>query len=104
MRRALCAHELSNPRLPRKAPTELTAVVTVPQTDSGGRGEYPKALERTHPKELGKITTVTSGEGRPAVGERPRVSKRALVAEKSGVATVYQKHRTLLSRKTTYRV
>ena len=55
MRRALRAHELSDPRLPRKAPTELTAVVSVPQTDSGGRGEYPKALERTHPKELGKI-------------------------------------------------
>ena len=55
MRRAPCAHELSDPRLPRKAPTELTAMVSVPQTDSGGRGEYPKALERTHPKELGKI-------------------------------------------------
>ena len=37
------------------APTELTAVVSVPQTDSGGREEYSKALERTHPKELGKI-------------------------------------------------
>ena len=55
MRRALRAHELSDPMLPRKAPTKLTAVVSVPQTDSGGRGEYPKALERTHPKELGKI-------------------------------------------------
>ena len=56
MRRALCAHELSNPRLPRKAPTKLTAVVSVPQTDSGGRGEYPKARERTLAKELGKMT------------------------------------------------
>ena len=28
---------------------------TVPQTDTGGRGEYPKALERTQVKELGKI-------------------------------------------------
>ena len=55
MRRALRAHELSDPMLPRKTPPELTPVVSVPQTDSGGRGEYPKALERTHPKELGKI-------------------------------------------------
>jgi hypothetical protein len=28
MRRAPCAHELSDPRLPRKAPTELTAMVS----------------------------------------------------------------------------
>jgi hypothetical protein len=55
MRRALCAHELDNPRLPRKSSVELTTVVSVPQTDSGGREEYSKALERTHPKELGKI-------------------------------------------------
>ena len=55
MRRALCAHELSDPTLPRKAPTELTAVVSVPQTDSGGREEYSKARERTLVKELGKF-------------------------------------------------
>ncbi len=42
--------------LPRKAPVELIAVVTVPETDTGGRGEYPKALERTLLKELGKMT------------------------------------------------
>ena len=51
-----CAHKLSNPMLPRKAPVELIAVATVPQTDTGGRGEYPKALERTLLKELGKMT------------------------------------------------
>ena len=51
-----CAHKLDNSQLPRKAPVELTAVVPVPQTDTGGRGEDPKALERTHPKELGKMT------------------------------------------------
>ncbi len=54
MRRALCAHELGDPQLPRKAPVELTAVATVPQTDTGGRGEYPKAHERTLLKELAK--------------------------------------------------
>jgi hypothetical protein len=51
-----CSRELSDPKLPRKAPVELTAVATVPQTDTGGRGEYPKALERTLLKELGKMT------------------------------------------------
>src|SRR5215475_3248424 len=51
-----CSHKLGDPKLPRKAPAELTPVVTVPQTDTGGRGEYPKALERTLPKELGKMT------------------------------------------------
>ena len=28
---------------------------TVPQTDTGGQGENPKALEKTLVKELGKI-------------------------------------------------
>lgn len=28
---------------------------TVPQTDTGGQGENPKALERTRVKELGKM-------------------------------------------------
>ena len=30
-------------------------IVPVPQTDTGGQGEYPKARERTLVKELGKI-------------------------------------------------
>ena len=55
-RRAPCAHKLGDPLLPRKAPTESTPVVTVPETDTGGRGENPKALERTLLKELGKMT------------------------------------------------
>jgi len=33
---------------------EVSAIV--PQTDSGGRGEYPKVFERILVKELGKIT------------------------------------------------
>src|SRR5687768_1224094 len=45
-----CACKRGDPPLPRKAPVELTARSTVPQTDTGGRGEYPKALERTLPK------------------------------------------------------
>ena len=51
-----CAHKLGDPTLPRKAPAEPIAVATVPQTDTGGRVEYPKAFERTLLKELGKMT------------------------------------------------
>ena len=32
------------------------ATKTVPQTDTGGRDENSKALERTQEKELGKLT------------------------------------------------
>ena len=34
----------------------LQVTTTVPQTDTGGLGENPKALERTRVKELGKLT------------------------------------------------
>ena len=51
-----CARKLDHSQLSRKAPVESTTVATVPQTDTGGRGEYPKALERTLLKELGKMT------------------------------------------------
>ena len=47
---------MNDSTLPRKAAAELTTVVTVPQTDTGRRGEYPKALEATLVKELGKLT------------------------------------------------
>ena len=40
--------------LPRKASMEVSHL-SVPQTDTGRRGEYPKALELTLVKELGKI-------------------------------------------------
>ena len=52
--------------VPRKA-SKLQSYETVPQTDTGGRDEYSKALERTREKELGNI--VTSEEGVPLVGE-----------------------------------
>ena len=45
----------SDSPLPRKAAHGAT-VVTVPQTDSGGRDEYSKARERTLVKELCKLT------------------------------------------------
>jgi hypothetical protein len=40
--------------VPRKA-SKLQSNATVPQTDTGGRDEYSKALERTREKELGKL-------------------------------------------------
>ncbi len=40
--------------LPRKTSMEVLSLI-VPQTDTGRRGEYPKVLERTVVKELGKI-------------------------------------------------
>ena len=43
-------------RLPRKAAYCVESLVTVPQTDSGGRVENTKALERSQVKELGKLT------------------------------------------------
>ncbi len=48
-------HEVIDPMLPRKASKGVVSV-TVPQTDTGRRVEYTKALERTLVKELGKLT------------------------------------------------
>ena len=46
--------QLSNSMLPRKAAGRAYRP-TVPETDTGRRGEDPKALERTLVKELGKL-------------------------------------------------
>jgi hypothetical protein len=55
MRFELLLETLGDPMLPRKAAYGATFVIVL-QTDSGGRGEYPKARERTLVKELGKMT------------------------------------------------
>lgn len=47
--------EVVDPRLPRKA-SKRDMIQTVPQTNTGGRVEQTKALERTLVKELGKMT------------------------------------------------
>ena len=47
--------EVIDPILPRKT-SKRVDLVTVPQTDSGGRVEHTKALERTVVKELSKLT------------------------------------------------
>ena len=46
--------EVADPMLPRKA-SYRDNTKTVPQTDTGGRVENTKALERTVVKELGKL-------------------------------------------------
>ena len=48
------SREVTDPILPRKT-SKRDHLVTVPQTDSGGRVEYTKALERTVVKELCKL-------------------------------------------------
>ena len=48
--------QVTGSMLPRKAAYCVEWLVTVPQTDSGGRVEYTKALERSQVKELGKLT------------------------------------------------
>jgi hypothetical protein len=45
--------EMVEPILPRKAPSKTH--VPVPQTDTGRRVEYTKAIGRTLVKELGKM-------------------------------------------------
>ena len=47
--------EVSDSMLPRKSSKGIWRV-TVPQTDTGRRVEYTKALERTLVKELGNLT------------------------------------------------
>src|SRR3954447_20450472 len=67
----------------------------VPQSDTGVLGEYPKAFGRTLVKELGKMTPY------------PRYKECSLARgsrRESALATVYQKHRALPTRKRTYRV
>ena len=46
--------EVADDMLPGKS-SKLQSYETVPQTDTGGRDEYSKALERTQEKELGKL-------------------------------------------------
>jgi len=76
--------------------------VTVPQTDTGGLGSYPKARERTLVKEFGKITPYLRKKECHWRSDDLRV-KASGGRRESGGATVYQKHRSLLRRKPMYR-
>jgi hypothetical protein len=48
--------QVTDPTLPRKAAGNVDGLLTVPETDSGGRVENTEAFERTVIKELGKLT------------------------------------------------
>ncbi len=52
--RRLARVEGAEAKLPRKA-SKVRFSKSVPETDTGGRVEHTKALERTRVKELGKI-------------------------------------------------
>lgn len=58
-RNSRARHELlrerSNWKWFQEKPLSFSLTMTVPQTDTGGRDEYSKALERTQEKELGKL-------------------------------------------------
>jgi hypothetical protein len=45
---------VTDPTLPRKAAVYVDVLLTVPETDSGGRVEKTEAFERILVKELGK--------------------------------------------------
>jgi len=55
MGRPFVGHKRAISLLPRKTSMGGRRA-TVPETDAGGQGENPKALERTVIKELGKMT------------------------------------------------
>ena len=84
----------SKNRMATKSPLGTTCR-PVPQSDTGVLGEHPKAFGRTLVKELGKMTPYPRYKGCSLA----RGSRR-----ESALATVYQKHRTLPTRKRTYRV
>ena len=52
--RGFARSRVADTRLPGKVP-KLQVMQSVPETDTGGRGEYPQAFETTRMKELGKI-------------------------------------------------
>ena len=47
--------EVTDPTLPRKSASCVEGLLSVPETDSGGRVEKTEAFERTVAKELGKL-------------------------------------------------
>ncbi len=51
---SLQGDEVTDTQLPGKT-SKLQVMQTVPQTNTGGRGENPKAYETTRVKELGKM-------------------------------------------------
>ena len=75
------------------------------KTDTGRQGEYPKALERTVFKELGNLTPYVRKKGSlPRTILLSIVSQILVIMVREGrsevaLATVYQKHSSLLNPK-----
>ena len=84
--------EVSDVTLPRKA-SSFMHILPVPRTNTGARGEYPKASEITGAKELGKMTPYVRNKGCSLYESR----------SESVQPTVYQKHSSLLKCKLKYR-
>ena len=70
--------------------------MSVPQTDTGGWGENPKASGPMFVKELGKIAGV------PSVYTLPALSQERAGRSERPLPTVYQKLRSVLKRKLMY--
>src|SRR6202008_1857786 len=85
---------------PRKASREVGRART--KTDTGGQVENTKAIGRTLVKELGKMVPSLREKGRPG-RVKPFTGLARGGRSETAQATVYQKHRSLRSRKTTYR-
>ena len=83
---------------PRKASRENGRART--KTDTGGQVENTKAIGRTLVKELGKMAPHFGRRGASVVKSFADRSSRP---QRNGPSDCLQKHRPLLSRKTTYR-
>src|SRR5690348_3734381 len=90
------------PRPPRKAASEC-CVCPYRKPTLVGRGTSPQVDERTSVKELGKLTPYLRKKGCPSslIGLRCLVGRGG--RSETAQATVYQKHRSLPTRKRTYR-
>ena len=64
--------------------SKIKTVETVPQTDSGGKGEEPKVIGRILPKELGKKAVVTSEYDLSAFGGPQRKLSKRLFIKNTG--------------------
>ncbi len=85
---------------PRKSSRETARART--KTDTGGQVENTKVIEITLVKELGKNAPLLRDKERPC-RVKPLAGGARGGRSELAQPTVYQNHRSLLSRKTTYR-
>ena len=75
-------------------------IAFVPKTDTGGQVEYTKTIGRRRVKELGKKARRNFGR---CLALYHALARRCGAAANECSATVYQKHRSLQTRKGKYR-